>query len=125
MHLFDEDDEIYDEPPRKFDYDKSDVYPTLRGKIPEGLYNKLNNISKLCLSSHQNLIDQPSEDLDSLCKNIFIKNQEVLTEVYDTFHKSLNVNVASESDDAVEKDLCDKLDRPYKRLLQKFKRKPT
>ena len=123
MHLIDEDDENYDEPPRKLNHDKSDVYPTLRGKIPDGLYNKLNNISNLFLSSHQNLIDQPSEDLDSLCKKIFIKNQEVLTEVYENFHKYLNNNAATPSDDDVERDLCNKLDKPYKRLLHKSKRK--
>lgn len=123
VQIFDNDDDEddYDEPPNTLIYDRSDVYPTLRDKIPRELYTRLNTISKLFLSSHQNLADAPTLELEVLCKKIFIKNHEILEDVYDHFHRYLHDNVATDSDDDVERDLCHKLNKPYRRLTSRVK----
>lgn len=123
VQLFDNDadEDDYDEPPNTLIYDRSDVYPTLRDKIPRELYTRLNTISKLFLSSHQNLADAPTLELEVLCKKIFIKNHEILEDVYDHFHRYLHDNVATDSDDDVERDLCHKLNKPYRRLTSRVK----
>jgi hypothetical protein len=123
VQIFDNDDDEddYDEPPNTLIYDRSDVYPTLRDKIPRELYTRLNTISKLFLSSHQNLADAPTLELEVLCKKIFIKNHEILEDVYDHFHRHLQDNVATDSDDDVERDLCHKLNKPYRRLTSRVK----
>ena len=44
-----------------------------------------------------------------------------MEDVTDHFHRYLHDNIATDSDDEVERDLCHKLNKPYRRLTSRVK----